>query len=190
MMPGVIISSVFSEQMPLISCTTRCESELAAALKPLKDTPHQLRVQIRAAHLPGSARSELLPLEQAGLRQPFDRTVTDTAKTTRFAPAHSFGIPQPSFPSCHRVMAPGAGCPLLIPQLSFSGTAAEAVQHRSDRVVALADRQAPDDLQGLQRRRRPGRGARPLHPDCGMHAALAVQGEVKSVLRLVRARAA
>ena len=61
MMPGVISSFVFSEQMLLIDCTTPLENKLSGALKPLEDDSHRLRVQIRAANLPGSARNDLLP---------------------------------------------------------------------------------------------------------------------------------
>ena len=79
MMPGVTISCVFSEQMPLVNCTSPCENKLSGAVKPFEYASHRLLVQIRATNLPGSARSDLFALEQAGLGQPLDRAVAHTA---------------------------------------------------------------------------------------------------------------
>ena len=103
MMPGVTISCVFSEQMPLVNCTSPLENKLSGALKPFKDASHRLFVEIRAANLPGSARSDLLAFEEAGLGQPLDRAVTHAAYTARFAQAHSFGIEQRSSLARNRV---------------------------------------------------------------------------------------
>ena len=79
MMPGVTISCVFSEQMPLLSCTSPYKDKLSGALKPFEYASQQLLVQIRAANLPGSARSDLLAFEEAGLGEPLNRALAHAA---------------------------------------------------------------------------------------------------------------
>jgi len=92
MMPGIIISFIFSEQLSLIFWTAPMENKLACPVKLLDDTPNRLCIQIRAANLPWSARSCLLALQQACLHQTFDRTVTHATHPSRFAQADSFRI--------------------------------------------------------------------------------------------------
>ena len=123
MMPGVTIPCVFSKQMPLVNCTSPWENKLSGALQPFQDASHRLFVEIRTANFPGSARSDLLAFEEAGLGQPLDCAVTHAAYTARFAQAHSFGIAQRSSLARNRVIAAGRGYTVLIPPQTLSGTA-------------------------------------------------------------------
>ena len=88
MMPGIIISFIFSEQLRLIFQTTPLKNQLAGAEEPADDTPNWLGIQIRTANLPGSPRGCLFPLQQTRLHQPFDGSVTDPTDPGSFLQTH------------------------------------------------------------------------------------------------------
>src|SRR5271166_779618 len=67
MMPGIIISFVFSKQGWLVFRTTPLQNQLARADEPFDHTPNWLVVQIGTTNPPGCARSDLLTLQQACL---------------------------------------------------------------------------------------------------------------------------
>src|SRR5271166_2964345 len=67
MMPGIIISFVFSKQGWLVFRTTPLQNQLARADEPFDHTPNWLVVQICTTNPPGCARSDLLTLQQACL---------------------------------------------------------------------------------------------------------------------------
>ena len=92
MMPGIIISFVFSEQTILIVRTAPMEYQLACPKEPLDNAPNRLGIQIGAANFPGGAGSCLFALQQACLNQPFDRAVTDSAYPSGLAQADSVRI--------------------------------------------------------------------------------------------------
>ena len=92
MMPGIIISSIFSEQMGLLFRAFPSQDQLAGAEELLHDAPHWLGLQISAADLPGSARSCLLARQQTALNQPLDRMMTDTTDASSFIQAHPLRI--------------------------------------------------------------------------------------------------
>jgi len=85
MMPGIIISSIFSEQSRLAFRATPLQNQFAGAEEAVNDTSNWLCIQISAPNFPGSTGSCLFALEQTSLRQPFDRTVADTTYARSFA---------------------------------------------------------------------------------------------------------
>ena len=62
MMPGIIISFVFSEQNRLVFCTTPSENQLTSPKEPVDNAPNRLGIQVGAANLPGSTGSSLFVL--------------------------------------------------------------------------------------------------------------------------------
>ena len=92
MMPGIIISSIFSEQGWLVFHATPLQNQLAGAEEPVDDTPNGLGIQIRAPNFPGCTGSCLFALQQTSCHQPFDGVVTDTTYTRRFAQTDSVRI--------------------------------------------------------------------------------------------------
>ena len=92
MMPGIIISSIFSEQGRLVFRATPLQNQLASAEKPVDNSPNGLGIQISAPNFPGCTGSCLFALQQPRLYQPFDHTVTDATYTRRFAQADPLRI--------------------------------------------------------------------------------------------------
>ena len=68
MMPDIIISFVFSEQLSLISRTTPLQRKLARATESIQDASNRFGIQIRSANRPRGTESNLLSLQQAHLR--------------------------------------------------------------------------------------------------------------------------
>ncbi len=62
MMPGIIISFIFSKQGRRVSRTTPLQNQLAGAEKPVDNALNCFVIQIRTTNLPGSARSDLFTL--------------------------------------------------------------------------------------------------------------------------------
>ena len=77
MMPGIMISFVFSEQTTLIVRTAPLQVELACPMQPLDDAPNWLGLQICAVDRPWRPRSQLLVLQHAGFHEAFDGAVAD-----------------------------------------------------------------------------------------------------------------
>src|SRR6516165_8653744 len=71
MMPGIIISLIFSEQGKLILRATPLQNELAGALEAVDDLSNGFGVQLTAASLLRCARVSFRALWQTGLYQPF-----------------------------------------------------------------------------------------------------------------------
>ena len=92
MMPGIIISFIFSKQNRLVFQTTPLQDEFACAEEPFEDTPNWLGVEIGTQNCPWSARNRLFAFQQACLYQPFDRVVAYSANPSSLVQADSFGI--------------------------------------------------------------------------------------------------
>jgi len=87
MMPGIIISFIFNEQVGLDFRTTPLQGQLACAKKPVDDAPYWFAIQIGTANPPGSTRSDLFAFQQACFRQPCDRAATHSTYSDSFVKA-------------------------------------------------------------------------------------------------------
>ena len=92
MMPGIIISSIFSEQGRLAFHTTPWQNQLASAEEPVDNAANGFGIQISAPNFPRCARSYLFALQQTSLHQTCDRPVTDPTYARSFAQADSLRI--------------------------------------------------------------------------------------------------
>jgi hypothetical protein len=92
MMPGIIISFIFSKQEGLVLQTTPLQDEFACAEEPFDNSPNRFGVEIGTKNRPWSARNRLFALQQACFYQPFDRAVANSANSSGLVQADYFGI--------------------------------------------------------------------------------------------------
>ena len=78
-MPGIIILLIFNEQLRLVFGATPLQDELARSAKMIEDTVYGFPSEVCSKNLPRSARSDLLPIQQAGFDQSLDGTMTHAA---------------------------------------------------------------------------------------------------------------
>ena len=135
MMPGMMISCVFAEELRLSVQTVPLKIELAGAMKPVDDASNRIGIQIRPPNHPRCAGCRLLPLQQARLHEPFDRTVTDLTDPGRFAQTDSLRIGLRSFLTGNRIIVPGGGHTGLIPPFPLSGAISLSVRKTSPHPV-------------------------------------------------------
>jgi hypothetical protein len=72
MMPGIIISFIFSKQGYLILRTSSSQNQLACEPQAIDDAAHWFCIQVGAADLPRGAWSYLFAFQQSCLDQSFD----------------------------------------------------------------------------------------------------------------------
>src|SRR6516162_10608471 len=104
MIPGIIISLIFSEQRRLVFRAPPLQNQLAGAVEVLNNAANGFSIQITAADLPRCTRSYLFALQQTGFNHPLDGVVTD-AYSRSFAQTHSLRIVQSSFLTGNRMVA-------------------------------------------------------------------------------------
>ena len=182
MIPGIIISSIFSEQGKLVLRAAPLQNQFAGAVEALNNATNGFSIQITAADLPRCTRSYLFALQQAGFNQPLDGVVTDAAYSRSFAQTHSLRIVQSSFLTGNRMVTPGCRYTGLIPPLPFARGIAASVQHRGDLVVAVSNSHATNDLQRLHGRGRFRCGTWSFHRELRMRTSLPVNQQLKVFL--------
>ena len=97
MMPGIIISLIFSEQGKLVLRATPLQNQLASAPEAANNLANGFGIQLTAANFPRCPRRYLFAPQQTGLDQPFDRAVADATYSRSLAQTNSFRIRRARF---------------------------------------------------------------------------------------------
>ena len=92
MMPGIIISFIFSKQLRMVLQTTPLQDEFACTEELLNNAPNWLGIEIGAENRPWSARNCLFASQQARVHQPFDRAATHSANASCLIQADSVRV--------------------------------------------------------------------------------------------------
>ncbi len=162
-MPVIIILLILNEQLRLIFRTSPSQYELACPAELLDDAPYRFCVQVRATNFPWSTWGRLFPLQESRFHESLDGTMTNATQPSRFIQAHSVSISERASLADNRMVFARRCHAVLIPAVSFAGDITQAVQHRRNLVVAVADRHPANHLQRLHRSRGLGRRARTIH---------------------------
>ena len=120
MMPGIIISFIFSEQSSLTFCAVPLENQLAGPKEARDDTANWLSLQIGTTNFPRSTWSGLFALQQPRFYQSLNRMVTHATEPSSFAQADSLRIGRRSFLTWNRMIAARCGDTDLVPPFLLS----------------------------------------------------------------------
>ena len=92
MMPGIIISFIFSEHSRLVFCTSPTQNQLTCVSQPVDDATHWFSIQVDTANLPRSAWSYLFAFQQSCLDQAFDAAMAHATYSRSLIQADSVWI--------------------------------------------------------------------------------------------------
>ena len=92
MMPGIIISFIFSKQGYLILRTSPSQNQLACEPQAVDDAAHWFCIQVSAADLPRGAWSYLFAFQQSCLDQPCDAAMAHATYASGLGKADSVRI--------------------------------------------------------------------------------------------------
>jgi transposase len=90
MMPGIIISFIFSEHGRLVFCTSPSQNQLTCVPQPVDDATHWFSIQVDTANLPRSAWSYLFAFQQSCLDPHREAVTIALSELERYTHARIF----------------------------------------------------------------------------------------------------